>query len=110
MQFLKVEGEKRNTYVNVVGEFGYYKNRDIKYLKRKHYKHCDGTAKINPTTNLVELMKSHTCAAKSEDFSYLQALESMRDMAANSQISLRQVYQTVIQPRKREKVTPIPKV
>ena len=100
MQFLKVEGEKRNTYVYIVGEFGYYKSRDYKgimYLKCKHYKLCDGTAEINPTTNLVEPMKSHTCGAKSEDFSYLQALGSMRDMAANSQIPLRQVYQTVTQ-------------
>ena len=49
MEFMKVEGDKKNTYVFIAGDFEYVKNKssnNIVYLKCKHYKLCDRIANL----------------------------------------------------------------
>ena len=63
MNFTKIKGEKRHTYVYMAGEFCYVKNKqcnDIIYLKYKNYQMYDGTAKINVSGEVLESMRAHT--------------------------------------------------
>ena len=66
--------------VFIAGDFGYVKSKssdDIVYLKCKYYKSCDGIAKINLVSEMLEQKRG----CKAESFSYLSALETMRKIA-----------------------------
>ena len=82
---MKVEGDKRNTFIFIAGDFGYMENKsnnDFVYLKCKHYKLCDGTANINLVPELLKPTRAHSCAPKAE--SYLSDLETMKKMASTT--------------------------
>ena len=99
MEYKKVEGDKRKTFVFLAGDFGYVKNKkvgDILYVKCKHKPLCDGTAKINLMSELLEPGRGHVCQTKSENFDHLPALEKMRKAAATTQQPLRQIYFNII--------------
>jgi hypothetical protein len=100
MEYRKIEGDKRKTFVYVAGDFGYIKNKEnngFVYLKCKHRHLCDGSAKIVLLTNLLETIHGHTCGTRPHNFDHLPALEKMRDMASTTQLPLREIYNNVIQ-------------
>ena len=100
MEYQKVEGERRNSFLYIDGNNCYVKNKNHNgyiYLKCKNYQLCVGTAKIREGSDLLETIRGHSCDSKTEDFSHLEALEKMKLKAANTQIPLRQIYMEMIQ-------------
>ena len=49
-----------------------------------YYILCDGTAKINLVSELLEPTRAHTCGSKAESLSYLYALETMRKIVSQN--------------------------
>jgi hypothetical protein len=99
MEYRTQPGNRANSLYYLIGEYGYLKNRNQLrwvYLKCLHHPLCTGSAKINLDSNLAELIKPHLCESKTEDFSYLQNLQQMRDLATNTQRSLSDIYKAVI--------------
>ena len=100
MEYQKVEGERRNSFLYIAGNNCYVKNKNHNgyiYLKCKNYQLCVGTAKIREGSDLLETIRGHSCDSNTEDFSHLEALEKMRLKAATTQIPLRQIYMEMIQ-------------
>ncbi|XP_047127655.1 uncharacterized protein LOC124808548 [Hydra vulgaris] len=99
MEYQKVEGERRNSFLYIAGNNCYVKNKNHNgyiYLKCKNYQLCVGTAKICEGSDLLETMRGHFCYSKTKDFSHLEVMERMRLKAATTQIPLRQIYMEII--------------
>ena len=81
MEYQKVEGERRNSFLYIARNNCYVKNKNHNgyiYLKCKNYQLGVGTAKIREGSDLFETVRGHSCDSKTEDFSHLEALEKMR--------------------------------
>ncbi|XP_065656803.1 uncharacterized protein LOC136082213 [Hydra vulgaris] len=87
MEYQKVEGEGRNSFLYIAGNNCYIKNKNHNgyiYLKCKNYQLCFGTAKIREGSDLLETMRGHSCDSKTDDFMHLEAIEKMRLKAATT--------------------------